>query len=345
MKKFAILAVLAILFTSCKKDNQEPKLDLEIIPYFTTTVIKMHIAHAKGTEVITAQWSPNTPGHYDFKDASIRKESDALYVIEIEDLEPDTWYCLSYRFAIDAAHMNTYREGDTGFQIEGFQTRAYSTTAPNGVDAIAMGTVITRADKTQYEVFWAKCNIGAGAASDYGNYYAWGETETKDDYSWSKYVYQGGTRKVTKYCSEDKADFWGGEGKPDGITTLSLDDDVAFQWYNEGWRTPTEAEWNALKIACNASWTPQDGINGLKLTSKVTNNSIFLPAGDMREGIAPAYPGSAGKYWTATLGKELNGAFVPDCGTYANITSSGVNPSAFYYRNAGLSIRPCYSEE
>ena len=339
MKKYAILAALAILLISCKKDNQNPTLDIEIIPYFTTTVIKMHVAHSKGNEVMTAKWSLNDPKLADYKDASVRKESDALYIIELEDLEPDTWYCLRYRFAPAAEHTNPYREGDWGFQ-----TQAYSTTAPNGVDAVAMGTVITRADKSQYEVFWANRNLGATTASDYGDYYAWAETETKDDYSWSKYLYYGGTRKVTKYCSEDKADFWGGEGKPDGFTTLYAVDDAAYQVCGEGWRTPTEEEWYALKVACNATWAPQDGINGLKLTSKSTANSIFLPAGDMRDGITPAYPGSAGKYWTATLGKELNGAFVPDCGTYANITSSGVNPSAFYYRNAGLSIRPCYSE-
>ena len=29
---------------------------------------------------------------------------------------------------------------------------------------------------------WASCNVGATTPEGYGNYYAWGETETKTDY-------------------------------------------------------------------------------------------------------------------------------------------------------------------
>ena len=32
-------------------------------------------------------------------------------------------------------------------------------------------------------VKWATVNIGATLPADYGNYYAWGETETKDEYT------------------------------------------------------------------------------------------------------------------------------------------------------------------
>ena len=32
-------------------------------------------------------------------------------------------------------------------------------------------------------LLWAETNIGAESATDYGNYYAWGETTTKDSYS------------------------------------------------------------------------------------------------------------------------------------------------------------------
>ena len=36
---------------------------------------------------------------------------------------------------------------------------------------------------------WATMNIGASTPEDYGNYYAWGETETKEEYGWNTYKY------------------------------------------------------------------------------------------------------------------------------------------------------------
>ena len=30
---------------------------------------------------------------------------------------------------------------------------------------------------------WATCNVGASLPSEYGNYYAWGEIEPKDNYT------------------------------------------------------------------------------------------------------------------------------------------------------------------
>ena len=40
---------------------------------------------------------------------------------------------------------------------------------------------------------WATCNVGADNPEDYGNYYAWGETEPKDTYSWSNYKHGNGS--------------------------------------------------------------------------------------------------------------------------------------------------------
>ena len=34
---------------------------------------------------------------------------------------------------------------------------------------------------------WATCNVGASKPEEYGDYFAWGETKPKDDYSWETY--------------------------------------------------------------------------------------------------------------------------------------------------------------
>lgn len=38
-------------------------------------------------------------------------------------------------------------------------------------------------------VDWASCNLGAESPEEFGNYYAWGETSPKEDYSWATYLY------------------------------------------------------------------------------------------------------------------------------------------------------------
>ena len=52
-------------------------------------------------------------------------------------------------------------------------------------------------------VKWATCNVGANKPEDYGNYYAWGEVEPKEVYSWSTYfdTTEGGTTFL-KYNNE-----------------------------------------------------------------------------------------------------------------------------------------------
>jgi hypothetical protein len=38
-------------------------------------------------------------------------------------------------------------------------------------------------------VKWATCNVGADKPEDYGDYYAWGELEPKESYTWENYRY------------------------------------------------------------------------------------------------------------------------------------------------------------
>jgi hypothetical protein len=39
-------------------------------------------------------------------------------------------------------------------------------------------------------VKWATCNVGADKPEDYGDYYAWGETEPKSEYTWENYKFR-----------------------------------------------------------------------------------------------------------------------------------------------------------
>ena len=102
---------------------------------------------------------------------------------------------------------------------------------------------VTGAVDLGLSVKWASFNVGATAPEEYGDYFAWGETESKTDYSWSSYKWcNGDYNKLTKYCLGDQSYYWNGEGTPDGKTVLDPEDDPAITNWGGTWRTPTDAE-------------------------------------------------------------------------------------------------------
>ncbi|MBR5477997.1 MAG: hypothetical protein IKV19_06110 [Bacteroidaceae bacterium] len=65
--------------------------------------------------------------------------------------------------------------------------------------------------------------MGANSPEEYGSFYAWGETEEKDDYSWENYKWcKGSDRTITKYCTNSIY------GTVDKKTILEPEDDVAY---------------------------------------------------------------------------------------------------------------------
>lgn len=50
---------------------------------------------------------------------------------------------------------------------------------------------------------WACCNVGANTPEGYGNYYAWGETQTKDEYNWSNYIHCDGSMETCHDIGSD----------------------------------------------------------------------------------------------------------------------------------------------
>ena len=142
---------------------------------------------------------------------------------------------------------------------------------------------------------WATTNVGATNPEDYGNYYAWGETATKDSYTWETYTLaDGGYGTLTKYCNEASY------GTVDNKTTLEAADDVATQIWGGAWRMPTKDEWQELLGNCDWTWTTQNSVNGYEV--KATNgSSIFLPAAGFRDGDNLYAEGTYGGYWSSSL--------------------------------------------
>ena len=147
---------------------------------------------------------------------------------------------------------------------------------------------------------WATCNVGATTTEGYGDYFAWGETQSKEYYDWSTYKYCNGSyNQLTKYCNQSD---YGYNGFTDNLTVLQPSDDVATANWGNGWCMPTEEEWRELYENTSNTWTTQNGVNGRLFTAN-NGNSLFLPAAGDRWENELFDAGSFGHYLSSALDK------------------------------------------
>ena len=172
-------------------------------------------------------------------------------------------------------------------------------------------------------VKWATCNVGATSPEEYGNYYAWGETTTKTDYSSSTSATYGLSYSSLRF-----------QGYIDNNGNLTAQHDAATANWGGDWRMPTKAEQQELLNNCTWTWTTQNGVNGYKVSSKVNSNYIFLPAAGSRDGSSLSNAGSLGYYWSSTP-HESSSYYA----YYLRFNSSGQSVS-FSLRYHGQSVRP-----
>ena len=148
---------------------------------------------------------------------------------------------------------------------------------------------------------WATCNVGAETPEGYGDHFAWGETQPKNDYSWATYKYcEGDKNHLTKYCNVAE---YGNNGFTDNLFFLQPTDDAASVNWGGKWRTPTCAEWDELFRNCNHEIAEVNGVKGLLFSSKSNRNTIFLPASGYYEGDELKGAGQSGHYWLSDLYK------------------------------------------
>lgn len=134
-------------------------------------------------------------------------------------------------------------------------------------------------------VKWATCNVGAENPEEYGDYFAWGEIQAKEGYSWETYLYG---LELTKY------------NKTDNIKNLEPVDDVAAVNWGETWRMPTKEEQEELITECSWRWGKRNEVYGYTVTSK-NGNSIFLPASGYKNNNKLYQDSVFGLYWSSSL--------------------------------------------
>ena len=225
-----------------------------------------------------------------------------------------------------------------------YYMRAYATNCDNTVYGDEMSfTTLNNNYGGHYYVdlglpsgtLWATCNIGADASEEYGDYFAWGETQPKNYYSWGTYLYcNGGQSNLTKYCTNNN---YGYNGFVDNLTTLLPEDDAATANWGVGWRMPTWEEWQELIDNTINTWVIQNGVNGRLFTAS-NGNSIFLPAAGYIYDDHLSNVGNWGDYWSSSLFSTPYSARA--CRIEQNYCGS--NPYT-NYRRLGRSVRPVRS--
>ena len=187
-------------------------------------------------------------------------------------------------------------------------------------------------------VKWANANLGANAPEGYGDYYAWGETEIMENYSWGTYKWcNGDYDKLTKYNTSASC------GTVDNRTALDSEDDVAHVKLGGKWRMPTSSELDELiSTRNNASyqweWKSMNGHDGWLVTYLVNHNSIFLPAAGRWFDASLDRVGSEGYYWSSSLYTDNpNNAY---CLLFDSPYNASYVGRGYYGRFRGFSVRP-----
>ena len=181
-------------------------------------------------------------------------------------------------------------------------------------------------------VKWSSMNLGATSPTGYGDYFAWGETAPKDNYSWGTYELCNGTYDtLTKY---NNGSSYGAVDNKTEFRDYDYEDDAARQALGGKWRIPTDAEWTELKEQCTWTRTTQNGVDGNLVTSKTNGKSIFLPAAGRRVDTNLLTVGSNGYYWSSSLSTDLS-----RCAWYVFFESFNVY-RGYGDRCCGLPVRP-----
>lgn len=193
--------------------------------------------------------------------------------------------------------------------------------APSHVEAVDLGL----------SVKWASCNIGASTPEGAGAYYAWGETEEKEEYTLLTYKYYlGDLNEDGNYSNSE-------EYKNIGRNISGTAYDVVRTKWGGSWRMPTKKELEELCFECSWEAAEINGVKG-KLITGPNGNSIFLPCTGIYRGTQILNGADGlGAYLSASIGSYQPNAY-SILFVWSDIASGYMGSDAS--RADGLAIRP-----
>ena len=184
----------------------------------------------------------------------------------------------SGKIAVPFTSSMTNLEHNTTYYIRAYATNEIGTAYG---EEVSFTTVERNANGYEYidlglSVKWATCNVGATLPEEYGDYFAWGETTTKETYK-NCLTYNVSMNDIAGNAQYDAA-------------TANL---------GGSWRMPTYNELYELGTKCTWTWTTLNGVDGYNVEGP-SGASIFLPAAGYRFGSYLYNDGSFGYYWSST---------------------------------------------
>ena len=210
-----------------------------------------------------------------------------------------------------------------------YYVRAYATNEVGTAygEEVSFTTLLDPANGREYvdlglSVKWATCNVGATSPEEYGDYFAWGETSTKETYDDDNCPTYG------LIISQLQA-----QGYIDSEGNLTSQYDAATANWGGDWRMPTYDELNELRTKCTWEWINTNDFKGCSVTGP-NGNKIFLPAAGCRNGSSLIGAGSGGGYWGSTPYED------DDYSAYDLYFNSSNHGMGYYFRDGGRSVRP-----
>ena len=229
------------------------------------------------------------------------------YTYKMTNLELNTKY---YVRAYATNEVGTFYGEEVSFTTLAAYSPATGTS--NGYGYVDLGL----------SVKWATCNVGASAPEEYGNYFAWGETSTKEMYDVDNCPTQGLGKSELQ-----------SQGYIDSEGNLTPQYDAATVNWGGSWRMPTYGELRELNKKCTWEWINTNDFKGYKVTGP-NGNSIFLPAAGYRNGSSLYDAGSYGDYWSSTPNDDN------DYYAYLLVFKFDLHDMYDFNRLNGQSVRP-----
>ena len=184
---------------------------------------------------------------------------------------------------------------------------------------------------------WAKNNVGANSETDYGLYFAFGETNGYNRFTNSDRTFD---RRNYKFSNNSFIYNFTKYNNTDGKKVLDLCDDAAYIHMGGKWHMPTDEQIRELIKNTENIWVTDynnSGSNGRLFTSKRNGEKLFFPACGLR--FAEGYYGlnKSGHFWSSSVDNYRS-----DCGRdlwFGTVSISTVNGN----RSFGFCIRGVFN--
>ncbi len=197
---------------------------------------------------------------------------------------------------------------------------------------------------TTYTLTVDRYNLGSSSDGDPGDYYAWGETSPKDEYTWDNYKWSNGT-EVTKYRATGKS-VLGLEAADDAEMVISGGEGHMWGYYDYG----GVQESLQFDHYYNKTWTTRiapDGstIYGTEISGNLDGEKIFIPAGGYYDGTTLTDYNTEAALWlrvTFGYGVEANFVYATTIKGTKDIPYETEGSVTKHYRYMGLPLRASY---